>query len=48
MEQSLFKELLAQNIQSCSYAFDAITEENSSSRLNETTASVVFIFRHVG
>jgi hypothetical protein len=48
MEQSLFKELLAQNIQSCSYAFDAITEENSSSRLNETTASVGFIFRHVG
>ena len=47
MEQSLFKELLAQNIQSCSYAFDAITEENSSSRLNETTASVGFIFRHV-
>ncbi len=40
MEQSLFKELLAQNIQSCSYAFDAITEENSSSRLNENTASV--------
>ena len=47
MEQSLFKELLAQNIQSCSYAFGAITEENSSSRLNETTASVGFIFRHV-
>jgi uncharacterized damage-inducible protein DinB len=48
MEQSLFKELLAQNIQSCSYAFDAITEENSSSRLNESAASVGFIFRHVG
>ena len=48
MEQSLFKELLVQNIQSCSYAFDAITEENSSSRLNESAASVGFIFRHVG
>ncbi len=48
MEQSLFKELLAQNIQSCSYAFDAITEENSSFRLNESAASVGFIFRHVG
>ena len=48
MEQSLFKELLAQNIKSCSYAFDAITEENSSSRLNESAASVGFIFRHVG
>jgi len=48
MEQSLFKELLAQNIQSCSYAFNAITEENSRNRLNENTASVGFIFRHVG
>jgi len=48
MEQSLFKELLTQNIQSCSYAFNAITEENSRSRLNENTASVGFIFRHVG
>ncbi|MFM7630052.1 MAG: DinB family protein [Algoriphagus sp.] len=48
MEQSLLKELLAQNIQSCSYAFHAITEENCSCRLNENTASVGFIFRHVG
>ena len=48
MEQSLFKELLAQNIQSCSYAFDAITEENKNYRLNEGAASVGFIFRHVG
>ena len=48
MEQSLFKELLTQNIQSCSYAFDAITEENSSYRLNKSAVSVGFIFRHVG
>ena len=48
MEQSLFKELLAQNSQSCSYAFDAITEENKNYRLNEGAASVGFIFRHVG
>ena len=48
MEQSLFKELLAQNIQSCSYAFDAVTEEKNSYRLNESAASVGFIFRHVG
>jgi len=48
MEKKLFLELLKQNIQSCSYAFDAITKENSSYRLNENTASVGFIFRHVG
>ena len=47
MEKELFSDLLKQNIQSCSYAFDAITEENSSYRLNENTASVGFIFRHV-
>jgi uncharacterized damage-inducible protein DinB len=48
MEQTLLKELLVQNIQSCSYAFDAITEENSQYRLNESASSVGFIFRHVG
>uniref|UniRef100_UPI004048D5DF DinB family protein n=1 Tax=Algoriphagus sp. TaxID=1872435 RepID=UPI004048D5DF len=47
MEKELFSDLLKQNIQSCSYAFDAITEENSSYRLNENTASVGFILRHV-
>ena len=47
MEKELFSDLLKQNIQSCSYALDAITEENSSYRLNENTASVGFIFRHV-
>ena len=47
MKKELFSDLLKQNIQSCSYAFDAITEENSSYRLNENTASVGFIFRHV-
>lgn len=48
MEKELFLDLLKQNIQSCSYAFDAITEENSHYRLNERAASVGFIFRHVG
>ena len=48
MEKELFLDLLKQNIQSCSYAFDAITEENNSYRLNEGAASVGFIFRHVG
>ena len=48
MEKELFLELLKQNIHSCSYAFDAITHENSDHRLNENAASVGFIFRHVG
>jgi uncharacterized damage-inducible protein DinB len=48
MEKELFLDLLKQNIQSCSYAFDAITEENNNHRLHESAASVGFIFRHVG
>jgi len=48
MEKKLFLDLLKQNIQSCSYAFDAINKENSNYRLNESAASVGFIFRHVG
>lgn len=40
MEKELFLELLKQNIQSCSYTFDVINEENSSYRLNESSASV--------
>ena len=47
MEKELFLDLLKQNIHSCSYSFDAITEENNNYRLNENAASVGFIFRHV-
>lgn len=48
MEQSLFKELLAQNIQSCSFAFNAINDKNIAYRLNENAASIGFIYRHIG
>lgn len=48
MEQEIFHDLLKQNIQSCSYAFDEISEENLDHRLNESTSSVGFIFRHIG
>jgi len=44
----MLHKMLKQNIQSCSYAFDAINKENSNYRLNESAASVGFIFRHVG
>lgn len=48
MEQILFRELLIQNQTSCSFAFDAIHEENAGYRLNEQAASVGFMYRHVG
>jgi uncharacterized damage-inducible protein DinB len=48
MEKEIFKDLLAQNRLSCSYAFTKVNQENVSKTLNENTASVGFIYRHVG
>ena len=48
MKQNIFNELLDQNIKTCSFTFDEITEVNLSKRLNENTASVGFMYRHIG
>ena len=40
--------LLEQNRLTSSFSFDRVSEENASFRLNEKTASVGFIFRHIG
>jgi hypothetical protein len=48
MEKEIFKDLLAQNRLSCSYSFNKVSQENVSIILNENTASVGFIYRHVG
>lgn len=48
MVRIIFEELLKQNITSCSFVFDNISDENISYRLNENTASVGFIYRHIG
>ena len=40
--------MLEQNKLTCSFAFEKITQENSNLRLNSTTASIGFIFRHIG
>jgi uncharacterized damage-inducible protein DinB len=48
MEKEIFKDLLAQNRLSCSYSFNKVSQENVSKSLNENTASVGFIYRHVG
>jgi hypothetical protein len=48
MQKELLLELLAQNRVTCSFAFDQITAENSYSRLNEKSASIGFIYRHIG
>lgn len=48
MEKEIFRDLLAQNRLSCSYAFNQVDAENGLKSINENTASVGFIYRHVG
>ena len=46
--KEIFKDLLAQNILSCSFSLTMIDKENISKKLNEQTSSVGFIYRHIG
>ena len=48
MTTGIFKDLLAQNRQSCSFSLDMVNSENVSKSLNENTSSVGFIYRHIG
>jgi uncharacterized damage-inducible protein DinB len=48
MEKEIFKDLLAQNIYSCSFSLNMVNNENISKTLNENTSSVGFIYRHIG
>ncbi len=48
MQKEILREMLAQNRTTCSYAFDSITNENSGHRVTEQSASVGFIYRHIG
>jgi len=48
MEIEIFRELLAQNILSCSFSLNLVNSENVSKSLNENTSSVGFIYRHIG
>lgn len=48
MGKEIFKDLLAQNILSCSYSLDMVNKENVLNRLNGNTSSVGFIYRHIG
>jgi hypothetical protein len=44
----IFKDLLAQNILSCSFSLNMVNTENISKSLNENTSTVGFIYRHIG
>ena len=48
MQKEILLEILGQNQFTSHFSFDRVSEENASLRLNEKTASIGFIFRHIG
>jgi uncharacterized damage-inducible protein DinB len=47
-QKELLQEMLVQNMITNSYALDSVTNKNKNYRLNSETASVGFIYRHIG
>jgi uncharacterized damage-inducible protein DinB len=48
MQKTIFLEMVKQNQFTSHFSFDRVTEENASLRLNDKTASIGFIYRHIG
>jgi uncharacterized damage-inducible protein DinB len=48
MQKEILLEILKQNQFTSHFSLDRVSEENSSLRLNDKTASVGFIYRHIG
>ena len=48
MHKQLLSEMLKQNQLTSSFSLGRVSEENASLRLNENTASIGFIYRHIG
>jgi uncharacterized damage-inducible protein DinB len=48
MQKEILLEIVKQNQFTSHFSFDRITEENARLRLNDKTASIGFIFRHIG
>jgi uncharacterized damage-inducible protein DinB len=48
MQKDILLEMVKQNQFTSHFSFDRVTEENASLRLNEKTASIGFIYRHIG
>ncbi|MCR9226942.1 MAG: DUF1572 family protein [Flavobacteriaceae bacterium] len=48
MTKDILNGLIAQNQKTCDFTFKEITQENNVLRLNDDTASVGFIHRHIG
>ena len=48
MQRDVLLEMIKQNRHTSSFSFDLITKENAALRLNNRTASIGFIYRHIG
>jgi len=48
MQKDILLEMVKQNQFTSHFSFDRVTEENARLRLNDKTASIGFIYRHVG
>lgn len=48
MQKEILLEMVKQNQFTSHFSFDRVTEENATLRLNDKTASIGFIFRHIG
>lgn len=48
MDKNILGEMIEQNRVTSHVSFNRVTEDNASLRLNEGTASIGFIYRHVG
>jgi len=48
MQKDILLEIVKQNQFTWHFCFDRVTEDNASLRLNDTTASIGFIYRHIG
>ncbi len=48
MQKDVLREMLKQSQFTSHFSFDRVTEENARLRLNDKTASIGFIYRHIG
>ena len=48
MQKEILLEMVKQNQFTSHFSFDRISEDNASLRLNDKTASIGFIYRHIG
>jgi uncharacterized damage-inducible protein DinB len=48
MQKDVLLEIVKQNEFTSHFSFEKVTEENANLRLNDKTASIGFIYRHIG